>query len=67
MRITAVLLMALSMALAPCCASAETKLMVVSDIHYMDPSLYQGSELFLRSLRNGDGKITQYSDELPEI
>ncbi len=64
MRITAVLLMALSMALAPCCASAETKLMVVSDIHYMDPSLYQGSELFLRSLRNGDGKITQYSDEL---
>ena len=45
-------------------ASAETKLMVVSDLHYLEPSLYQGSELFLRVLRSGDGKITHYGEEL---
>ena len=45
-------------------AAAETRLMVVSDLHYLDPSLYQGSGLFLQALRQGDGKITQYGEEL---
>lgn len=45
-------------------ALAETKLMVVSDLHYLAPELYRGSDIFLRALRNGDGKITQYGDEL---
>ncbi len=43
---------------------AETKLMVVSDLHYLAPSLYRGSETFLQVLRKGDGKITQYGEEL---
>lgn len=45
-------------------ALAETRLMAVSDLHYMAPSLYSGSELFLRVLRNGDGKAPQYGEEL---
>lgn len=44
-------------------ASAE-RIMVVSDLHYMARSLYEGSDLFIRALRAGDGKVTQYSDEL---
>ena len=45
-------------------ASADTRLMVVSDLHYLAPALYQDSELFLQALRNGDGKITQFGDIL---
>ena len=45
-------------------ASAETKLMAVSDIHYLAQDLYRDSGLFLQVLRNGDGKITQYGDIL---
>ena len=45
-------------------AAADTRLMVISDLHYLAPSLYQNSELFLQALRQGDGKITQYSEEL---
>ncbi len=45
-------------------AAAETKLMVVSDLHYLEPSLYRGSELFLQVLRSTDGRVTQYGDEL---
>ena len=45
-------------------ALAETRLMAVSDLHYMAPSLYSGSELFLRVLQNGDGKAPQYGEEL---
>ena len=37
---------------------ADTKLMVVSDLHYMAPALYKNSDLFLQVLRRGDGKIT---------
>lgn len=45
-------------------AAAETKVMVVSDIHYLDSSLYEGSELFLQILRAGDGKFTHRGEEL---
>ena len=38
--------------------------MMVSDLHYMAPALYQDSELFLQVLRSGDGKLTQYGDTL---
>jgi len=47
-------------------ALGETRMMVVTDIHYMAPSLYVGSGLFLRALRAGDGKYTQQSDALME-
>ena len=42
----------------------ETRLMVVSDLHYLSPSLYRDSDLFLRSVRKGDGKLPQYGEEL---
>ena len=45
-------------------AGAETRLMVVSDLHYMAPELYEGSGLFIRALQAGDGKLTQHSEEL---
>ena len=41
-----------------------TRIMVVSDLHYMAPALYEGSDLFLRVLRAGDGKLTQHGDAL---
>lgn len=52
------------LALGMCLPARATQVMVVSDLHYMARELYEGSELFLRALRAGDGKITQYSDEL---
>ena len=56
---------ALLLALAQAASAAgETRLMVVSDIHYLAKPLYEGSEAFLRALRAGDGKLTQYGDEL---
>lgn len=45
-------------------AGPETRLMVVSDLHYLAPSLYRDSDLFLRSIRKGDGKLPQYGEEL---
>ena len=45
-------------------AAAETKVMAVTDIHYLAKPLYEGSGLFIQALKNGDGKITQYGDEL---
>ena len=53
-----------ALALMLCASASATQIMVVSDIHYMDESLYEGSELFLRALRAGDGKLTQHSGEL---
>ena len=41
-----------------------TSIMVVSDIHYLAPEYYQGSQLFLRALANSDGKLTQHSEVL---
>ncbi len=54
----------LLLCLKPPLGVAETRLMVVSDIHYLAPELYQDSELFLIALKRGDGKITQCSEEL---
>ena len=54
----------IALALMFCASASATTVMVVSDIHYMDRSLYEGSDLFLRVLRTGDGKLTQHSDEL---
>ena len=47
-------------------SAGATRLMVVTDTHYMARQLYEGSDLFLRALQAGDGKLTQYSDELME-
>jgi len=45
-------------------ALAGTRLMVVSDIHYLAKPLYEGSGLFIRALRAGDGKLVQRGDAL---
>ena len=45
-------------------ALGETRLMVVTDLHYLAPALYEGSGIFLQALRAGDGKIPQYGEEL---
>ena len=45
-------------------ARGETRVMVVSDLHYMAPALCADGALFERVLRNGDGKISQHSEEL---
>ncbi len=64
MLLLPVLIALLCLAAAPGRAHADTRVMVVSDLHYLDPSLYEGSTLFLRALRAGDGKITQCGEEL---
>lgn len=45
-------------------ALADTTLMVASDLHYLSPSYYEGSDLFLRVIGQGDAKTPQYSGEL---
>lgn len=64
MKRRAVWMILLALLLLPALGQAETRLMVVSDLHYLAKELYQGSELFLRALRAGDGKISQYGEEL---
>ena len=59
-----IFLAVLCLSLAAVSASAESRLMVVSDLHYLAPELYRNSGLFLSSLRRGDGKLTQYGEEL---
>lgn len=56
------LIMMITMIYNQCCA--DSQIMVVTDIHYLAPSLYEGSDLFLRSIANADGKMTHYSPEL---
>ena len=63
-RIAGLTLLFLMLPLYSLCALGETRVMVVSDLHYLAKELYEGSELFVRSLRGGDGKLAQYGDEL---
>ncbi len=57
-------LLAALLVLLPVCAAADTRIMVASDLHYLAPSLHQGSDLFMRTISRGDGKMTHYSAEL---
>ena len=54
----------------PAAAAGEARplrLMIVSDLHYLSPSLYrQSGGTFEQALMNGDGKMCQYSAELLE-
>ncbi len=46
-------------------SSAETKVMVISDPHYLADTLYRkDNPILLSVLKNADGKLTQYSNEL---
>lgn len=62
------LLLALMAILLLCTAAfaedTPVRIMVVSDTHYIAPSLYEGSELFLQAIAQGDGKVAMYSREL---
>ncbi len=63
-RILKSLIATACVALVLSASALATRIMVVSNIHYMDRALYQGSELFIRALRAGDGKYAQFGDEL---
>lgn len=61
------LLLALSAALAFAlpCASAQTRIMVASDLHFLSPTLYGAdTPSFKEVVARGAGKATQYSSEL---
>ena len=61
------MLTALLLALClPLAALGEAKVMVVTDLHYFAPELYEGSDIFMKVLMRGDGKYTQHSEELME-
>ena len=63
-RMAALLLLLLIPALLSV-AAGETRIMQVSDIHYLSPSLFEGSgDYFPSVLARGDGKAAQYSGEL---
>ena len=64
MRAFLACVLAAALLLSPALAGAETRLMAVSDLHYLAPEYYRDSELFLRALRSGDGKMPQYGEEL---
>ena len=49
---------------APAEEVSGTRVMVVTDLHYMAPSLYEGSGLFLRSIAAADSKMSHDSPEL---
>ncbi len=44
----------------------QTHLMVASDLHYLSPSLTDHGSCFTELVRNGDGKVMEYSQELVE-
>ncbi len=54
----------LALLLVPCTAFSASRIMVVSDTHFLAPELYKGSELFLQAMAAGDGKLVQASDIL---
>lgn len=47
-------------------ATADTRIMVVSDLHWMAPELYQGSDLLTRSISGGDGKVSDRTVEMAD-
>lgn len=47
-------------------AGSRVKLIVAADIHYISPRLNDGGELFLRTVGNGDGKLTDLSPEVAD-
>lgn len=47
-------------------APAEYRVVVATDLHYYAPSLTDGGELFQKILAAGDGKVTEYCDEITD-
>lgn len=40
------------------------KIYLATDTHYIDPSLYEGSDFFANMVKNGDGKFMPYGEEI---
>lgn len=40
------------------------KIYLATDTHYIDPSLYEGSDFFADMVKKGDGKFMPYSEEI---
>ena len=61
----AICLVAVLLALMPG-AMADTRIMVISDPHYLASQLYRESGLFLQAIARGDGKVVHQSGVLLE-
>ena len=46
------------------CKEKYTRIVVISDLHYLSDSLYNGSPYFDELIKKADAKITPYSKEL---
>ncbi len=44
----------------------QTRLMVATDLHYLSPDLTDHGSYFTNLVRNGDGKVMEYCEELTE-
>jgi 3',5'-cyclic AMP phosphodiesterase CpdA len=44
----------------------EVKIILGTDLHYLSPSLTDQGEGFLNMVRNGDGKLVQYSSQITD-
>lgn len=44
----------------------SVRILIGTDMHYLDQSLWDDGELFRTTVENGDGKIPEYSDEVME-
>lgn len=45
---------------------ADYRVVIASDLHYLAPDLTDHGELFRRVMAAGDGKVTEYCDEITE-
>ena len=64
------LLLALVLLLTPACgrakAPAEYRVALATDLHYLSPALRDGGEMFQKVIAVGDGKVTEYCDEVTD-
>ena len=44
----------------------DKRMILMTDIHYLDPSLTDGGEAFTRMVEHGDGKLVNYVEEITD-
>ena len=44
----------------------DKRMILMTDIHYLDPSLTDGGEAFTRMIEHGDGKLVNYVEEITD-
>ena len=47
-------------------AEKPVSILIASDLHYLAPSLTDGGQIFRQVLEAGDGKITEYAEEITD-